>query len=79
MGAVPVGIGHTMKGTGVQTMTEIETTANEIESETREGGMTMMILAGIGGKEDAQKAMPPRTRERPSWSEGVTAPVPPWP
>jgi len=53
MGAVPVGIGHTMKGTGVQTMTEIETTANEIES-----GMSMMILAGIVGKEDARKAIP---------------------
>jgi len=42
-----------MKGTGVQTMTEIETTANQIES-----GMSMMIFAGIVGKEDARKAIP---------------------
>jgi hypothetical protein len=38
-------IGKTMKGKGVKSMTERGTTANERESDTKEGGMSMRMLA----------------------------------
>jgi len=42
---VPMSIGNTMKGKGVKTMTERGTTANERERDTKEGGMSMRMLA----------------------------------
>jgi hypothetical protein len=38
-------IGNTMKGKGVKSMTERGTTANESARDTKEGGMSMRMLA----------------------------------
>jgi len=43
-------IGKTMKGKGGKTMTERGTTANERERATKEGGMSMRMLAEREGE-----------------------------